>query len=585
MTLNALRLPLSAALLTALAALAPSAPAAAANPAPAEATAGTACAQTSFRIRSDLHAPLDADAGWAAEEGAAAVIQADRPFRIRFEVEAGPQDTGARYFELQYRRNGGEWEDVEAGDFPYPFNETPPVSTVSTPAYGNGAVIGDLLGGSQLPFGGGAGVGLDTLAPAWRGSGVHGEWEWALVIRAFADGAVQHADGGRFEFRMVGEKGCLGIPASLATVTLQVPPGHIGGTFIETPGPIGPWQASNGDLYFMIEPSETYNVLMMIKSSDGGRTWREVDPANRPLTDDLEGFSSALHEGTVHMLHQTSDDVWHHAFHTSDHTGAPDTWAVRDERLASPVEPPTQVAALAARSDGSLVAVYGQDAKLELNIRSAAGAWGTAQLIDHPGAQVISGPMLATGHDDRVHLAYTVDGTAWHRTVAADGQLGEAHQLATGLLAGVDHAVGSILPLAYLPDSRSLVVVYRLANGELWSRRADGDGRFGEPARVSARRVVQSAIDADQTGADVAVVGGAAHVLFIEESTGDVYHVAGTADGGWAPERLLHGEVDAQWVRGSEVRRADGTVVYGHVFDAGSDGGSGMNRYDEVIVD
>ena len=581
----ALRTPLSAALLTALAALAPSAPAAAADQATIDAVAGTSCAQTSFRIRSDLGAPLDADAGWAAAENAEAVIQADQPFRIRFEIETGPEETGARYFELQYRRNDGEWEDVDAGDFPYPFNETPPVSTVSTPAYGNGAAIGDGLGGSRMPFGGGAGVALDTLPPSWRGSGVHGEWEWALVIRAFADDAIQHLDGDRFEFRMVEEKGCLDTPSNLAAVTLQVPAGHLGGTFIETPGPIGPWQASNGDLYFMIEPSESYNVLMVVKSTDGGRTWREMDPANRPLTDDLEGFSSVLHQGAVHMLHQTSDDVWHHAFHTSDNAGAPDTWAVRDERLASPVEPPTQVAALAARSDGSLVAVYGQDAKLELNIRSAAGTWGTPRLIDHPGAQVISGPMLVTGAEDQVHLAYTVDGAAWYRSVAADGHLGEARQLATGLPRGTDHAIGAILPLAYIPGSDSLVVVYRLDNGELWSRRADDNGRFGEPMRVSARKVVQSAIDSDQTGADAVVIGGAVHVLLIEESTGDVYHVAGSADGGWAPEQLVHGDVDAQWVRGNAVRRADGAVVYGHVLDAGADGGSGMNRYGEVIVD
>ena len=576
------RTPLASALLAGLAAVA--APAAQANPAlqTVVAPTGAACTQTSFRIRADHGAPLNADTGWAASEGEAAAVRVDRPFRIRFEVEAGPHEATARYFELQYRRNGGEWIDVDAGDFPYPFNETPPVSTVSTPAYGNGAAIGDLLGGSRAAFGGGAGVALDTLAQAWRGNGVHGEWEWALVIRAFADGAVQHVDGDRFEFRMAGEKGCLDTPANLATVTLQVPPGHIGGTFIETPGPIGPWQASNGDLYFMMEPSETFNVLMMLKSSDGGQTWREVDAANRPLTDDLEGFASTTHAGIVHMLHQTSDDVWHHAFRTSDDADAPDTWMVRDERLASPVEPPTQVAALAARGDGSLVAVYGQGAKLELNIRSAAGTWATAQLIDHPGAEVISGPMLVTGRDELVHLAYTVDGAAWYRQVDADGKPGEAREVATGLPRGTDDAVGAILPLAYVPGSDSLVVIYRLANGELWSRRVDGDGSFSEPTRVSGRKVVQGAIDADQTGADVAVVDGAVRVLFIEQSTGHLYHVAATPDGGWAPETLVHGDVEAQWVRGTAVRRADGSVVYGYVFDAGSDGGSGFNRYAEV---
>lgn len=574
--------PLAAALFTALAATTAPATHAATGAGYLHAPTGTACTQTSFRIRADHTAPLGADAGWAAAEGEAATVLADRPFRVRFELEAGPAEATARYFELQYRRNGGEWTDVEAGDFPYPFNETPPVSTVSTPAYGNGAAVVDLLGGSTAPFGGGAGVGLDTLAPAWRGAGVHGEWEWALVIRAFADEAVQHADGDRFEFRMVDEKGCLPVPAEPAAVTLEVPAGHIGGTFIETPGPIGPWQASNGDLYFMMEPAETFNVLMMLKSSDGGRTWREVDAANRPRTDDLEGFASTLHAGVVHMLHQTSDDVWHHAFRTSDDADAPDTWMVRDERLASPVEPPTQVAALAARGDGSLVAVYGQGATLEFNLRSAAGAWGTPQPIAHRGAQVVSGPMLATGADDTVHLAYTVDGSAWYRQVDADGRLGEARELATGLPQGSDDAVGAVLPLAWIPDREELVVVYRLADGTLWSRNVSGDGRFGEAVPVSARRVVQGAVDSDQAGADAVVVDGAVRVLFIEQASGHLYHVARGTDGRWGPERLLHGDVEAQWVRGQPVRRLNGRAVYGYVFDAGSDGGSGFNRYDEV---
>lgn len=31
--------------------------------------------------------------------------------------------------------------------------------------------------------------------------------------------------------------------------------------------------ASNGDLYFIMEPAETDNLFLMVTSSDGGRTW------------------------------------------------------------------------------------------------------------------------------------------------------------------------------------------------------------------------------------------------------------------------------------------------------------------------
>ena len=79
-------------------------------------------AQTSLRIRSDFEADLNADEGWAATPNESVTIQADQPFRLRFEVE--PSNTlEDRSFRLQYRRNGGEWIPVEAHDFPHPLRE------------------------------------------------------------------------------------------------------------------------------------------------------------------------------------------------------------------------------------------------------------------------------------------------------------------------------------------------------------------------------------------------------------------------------------------------------------------------------
>ena len=71
-------------------------------------------------------------------------------------------------------------------------------------------------------------------------------------------------------------------------VTLRVPDGLLGGTYVETPGVLGPWQGEDGTLYFPMEPAETFNVLMMVASTDGGASWAEVDGDNRPVTDDLD---------------------------------------------------------------------------------------------------------------------------------------------------------------------------------------------------------------------------------------------------------------------------------------------------------
>lgn len=76
-----------------------------------------------FRVRSDFAAPLNSDQGWAGALNEDVTVQADRPFRVRFEVERPPGPTGDSPYRLQYRRNRGEWGDVEAHDFPHPERE------------------------------------------------------------------------------------------------------------------------------------------------------------------------------------------------------------------------------------------------------------------------------------------------------------------------------------------------------------------------------------------------------------------------------------------------------------------------------
>jgi hypothetical protein len=73
-----------------------------------------------FRIRSDFSAMLNSDQGWAGALNENMTIYADHPIRIRFEIEQAEEPGDGRQFRLQYRRNNGNWTDVEAHDFPHP---------------------------------------------------------------------------------------------------------------------------------------------------------------------------------------------------------------------------------------------------------------------------------------------------------------------------------------------------------------------------------------------------------------------------------------------------------------------------------
>lgn len=710
-----------------------------------------------FRVRSDFAASLNADGGWAGAVNEGVTVAADRPFRVRFEVERAAE-AAARH-RLQYRRNGGEWARVEVHDFPYPkaeleldfaampagvqpegwsivqgraagvevaadgaekflrvqagrepvtglylppweseeievatkiriptgnprgvalvfgyvdtlnfgrvlidvaegslrtsrwvdgretaiderrapvvagrwldlavqyrgstvevnfgddavefavefgapipfgpvgfhvltdgtaeFREfelagepkSPRVSIVSCAALASGGPTIDLLRGSALPFAEGAGLSLVEKTPASTGAGSHTEFEWALVVRRFADRAETNEEGDRIELRVVDVDTGDPVSARSAELRLTIPPGHLGGTFVEAPGRIGPWQARNGDLYFVMEPAESSNVFMVVKSSDGGRTWREADGANRPRTDDLEAVDGRQIGDTIQFLHQVTKKSVRHAFRTSDHPTAPDTWEVRDEQAAT-ADSFAQAASLTVRSDGSMVAFHVGQARIHMAVRSVAGVWSDAGVIDVD----VAGPSAVVARDDVIHLAYYgLDGTLWHRRVFPDGTRSERQKLAEG--AGVSRSVyGAVLPLVYLPESDRVAMVYRLADGFLWERRASADGALTEPVRVSDRPVVTNAVDSQQPGADVVAEAGGLHVLFIDEETRSIFS---THDrGGWQPPSRRVSDISGSWVRGNPIAGRDGARVYGFVYDAGSQGGAGMNRYGEFV--
>ena len=538
--------------------------------------------QVAFRVRADAEAPLNSNDGWAGETNAPVTIDADRPFRIRFALAIGGAP-GERRFSLQYRRNDGEWTDTIAEDFPKPKDRSPRVSIVSVKQYAHGAPTVGLLTGSSGRKGG-VGISKQSTTPAWsKGSG-EAEWEWPLVIRRFADGPEANNAGDRFEFRMIDAGGQPFASSRNPIVTLALPPGHVGGTFVETPGRIGPWQASNGDLYFLMEPTETDNRFMVVKSSDHGLTWREMDGANRPKAVDLESVDSRLVGSTLHMLHQTSFEVWYHAFRTSDHPTHPDTWQVRDEVAAKMGEPPSQVVTLAVRSDDSIVGVYGGPQKVHLRVRSAAGRWGDETVIDADSGPNLSGPQAVLGAGNVVHLAYTgADGTAWYRRVLPDGTLTPRILLATGL-GTKENDVGSVLPLAYVPSTDTVSVIYRLASGQLFERRVGPEGVPSPVVTVTDRTVAHSVVDSDQPAADVIVHGTTRHVLFVDEASGSIYSTESAADGAWQPSRLAVDRIRGSWIRGAPLSRRDGSSAYGFVYDAGSKGGAGMNRYAEVAL-
>jgi len=536
---------------------------------------------TAFRVRADFAMDLDEDLGWADTVNKAPVQLVDHPFRIRFEVES---DTSfyRRQYSLQYRRNNEPWAYMEAHEFPYESAASPTMSIVSCHAFFLGEEADDLIAVSEKPANPGAGISLSPTTPGWfphPKTGASAEWEFALVIRRWADGPQAVKDGDHISLRMVDH---LGRPLAgpMPYLLVNVPQGHLGGTFVETPARIGPYENSKGELYFIMEPTETDNVFMMVRSTDGGQSWFEVDADNRPQISDLEGVGSVMaKDGIIHIVHQISDGVYHHAFSTSDHAVSKDRWIVDSHLITSHDEPPTQTADITLRPDGSLVAVFAAGDQLQYSILEPNRKWSKAEYINHDDPVGFTNPSLVCLPDGTVDIAYkSLDGKGWNRQLLTDNSLTPPQQFAHNL-GTTESEMMAILPLVYLPGKETTVAVFRQSNGFLYLSSRSANNSWSGPVRVSDRPVVTNAVDSDQAGADVVSWGDKIIISFIAEENRDIYLTVINNSGQTTAARLIVPDIDGAWLRGNILYHQKNSPVYGIIYDAGSMGGSGFNRF------
>jgi hypothetical protein len=184
------------------------------------------------------------------------------------------------------------------------------------------------------------------------------------------------------------------------------------------------------------------------------------------------------------------------------------------------------------------------------------------------------------GANDVVHVAYYgMDGTIWYRRLLRDGSLTSRQQLASGL--GATRAeYGAVLPLVFIPQTNTVVIIYRQSDGRLWERRVVDNGAPTPAVRVTDRVVIQDAVDSQQPAADAVLDGDTVRVLFVEDTSRSIFSTHDS--GGWQPSVVRVDTISGSWIRGNVYTRPDGKKVHGYVYDAGSEGGAGMNRFDAI---
>jgi hypothetical protein len=528
-----------------------------------------------YRFRSQFELPLNADSGWAAKVNQPAKIPVDQPYRLRLQIVSREDRDFLRHYVLWYRLNEDRWQPVLDADFPYPAYASPIVSLVSPP-YPEGTKTEDLLAQGEMEHGeDGTGQSIAPVSTRAGECGVATEWEFPLVVRYFADGPICLNHGDSIQFRLRHLHGDFLPSAVSPKLTVVVPEGHLGGTFVETPGRIGPWASDRGDLYFIMEPTETDNRFMIVKSNDRGKTWREVDGGNRPPARDLEAVDAIRIGNLLHIIHM-EDVIWYHSFQMSSEENPFEGWISQSELIGEPAKPPVQSVGLEILGDGTLLAIHADGPHITIRGRDPEGSWPIFSRME--SSTRFSG-IQAVRAGPSVYIVYTEgNGKAWLQRIQANGQAGQRWLLSASI--GTSEAdVGSILTPVFIPGRNQIALVYREQEGNLSERRFDlATDYLSEPRIIVSDPVVQNAVDSDQTGADLVLEDDLLHLFYIPEKGRGLFHKQSNGTGKWSEPKLLVDEIEASWVRASTIESGNIGVIY----DAGSLGGSGMNRYLEV---
>ncbi len=549
--------------------------------------------QEYFRIRSGDTVGLNVDSAWAAAENANATIGTGVEFRIRFKVrETAGGDDATNDYKLQVKRNAGGFVDLDILE-----GATAPAGqAVLSAQYADGDATSTELLTNTTTYVNGTGE-EDNLTGSFSLTSEETELEFCIMIMSFHDGPAQNVADDTLEFRVVeGDGTVFGGTYTNPTVTVSETAGYIGGTYVETPGALGPFADTNGSVYFLIEHAESENTMLVIKSTNGGDTWREMDAAGSPTTNDIEGCEVKKIGDTLHILHQEGADVVYHRFRMSDHA-TPDDWEIIDEAVDTVTAFGTQCCTLAVLADGSIRGFYVDGVspnRIRYKTRSTGGTWGSQNSVDDEASTNFISPMCVMGASDKCYVLYKDDtnGIIYIRDLNSSSTLSGRTTISTGIDAA---ATGDNMPYAppiYYDDGGVEVIgIFYQKDGsatlaEMFSKYLR-DGSLGSEATATDKDVERDQGGSHQTIAGAAVDGKVVHLLYSENVSNDIWHAQNDDEGGWGTDVELHDAVTAQWVRANVFTHSSGNggdKVIGYVWDDGSEGGTGRIKYNEVVL-
>jgi hypothetical protein len=333
----------------------------------------------------------------------------------------------------------------------------------------------------------------------------------------------------------------------------------------------------------------------MMRSTDDGATWAEVDAGNRPSARDLEGCWQ-LQVGTSIVLSvAANNNVWFNVFNTSDAADRPDQW-VTDEQVVDELSNSggvVQFSSVAPTSDGRYWLFHSgtvRSGRQEIQYRRRAvdGTWSPEQILGDPAGSW-TGPRGILGRGDVTHVFYTdyADAELYWRTLANDGTLSGATRIDTAGLSS-ERIPHTNTVLYETGGSEIMTVAWADAAAALWSAQIV-DGAVQTPEQITADPVLEdpSVARNDGTVAHLAVDGTTVHVMWTDDGSGDVRHASRPHGGSWStPTTAWSSGSNIAWWVYSNVYDRRGRTRLGFTYDIGEHpDDEGNIEYDEIDLE
>jgi hypothetical protein len=560
--------------------------------------------QGAFRIRSDDSETINSNSGWAADLNQNVSMSPENVFRIRHEI-SNPGGSEAKTLKYQYRRNDGSWGSwtdldwISRGDTGGNPVTSRTCHIATSISYTDGAATTNVLGGSGLDFKAGTGEESSSSIPQITLDQEHTEIEMCVVITKLWEYEEHNPDGTLFEFRFVETDDTpLDNYVETPQITVAAVDGLIGGCMPETPNEIGPFKASDGDLFVLVEYTEFWPHAAMMRSTDGGKYWAPVDISvnPNPTNTDFKSVDIVQVSDTLYILHHDGTAVYLHEFNMATHV-----WGTVDQTVVASASPTVPSCKLFVEpASGDMLAFYtitdGSEQRGR-GIIDAGSGWGSTFNMDQEAGYDewwISGVYDAT--NKYANIVYKVDnGSAsyiYHKQYRYNaGDWDEElyrGEIDSGVGLGADERAPFGSPVFWIDGStRKLMVLYKDSDDKLYSVRVDNEGTPAAPKAVSTGTVRFDVASSRHVAGDIVLDGSDQHAFWSDGSTKDIFRDFAINDGGWTTDTEEKDNASVDWLRARVFTHSSGNggkTVVGYIYDNGSDGYNGLINYDEYVI-